>query len=197
MLGYSYLFDVKHDLFNMVDDGKSCSSDPKYSIDKCANEEVERKSLKEFECTSPYWYNKTKICQDPNVGSKVTGMYTDKIEKCHHACLHSCSFFLIMAIKLSRTKMFITSSKSIIKFNFKENIKVTAGYYIYSGLSLIAEIGGCIGLGRTIVWAFGKSLNFGEKLKLIWRNNQLWSTNLELVFLFRSISNFSQNSSTI
>ena len=93
MLGYSYLFDVKHDLFNMVDDGKSCSSDPKYSIDKCANEEVERKSLKEFGCTSPYGYNKTKICQDPNVGSKVAGMYTDKIEKRHHACLHSCSFF--------------------------------------------------------------------------------------------------------
>ena len=29
---------------------------------------------------------------------------------------------------------------------FKENIKVTKAYHIYSGLSLVAEIGGYVGL---------------------------------------------------
>ena len=29
---------------------------------------------------------------------------------------------------------------------FKENIKVTKAYHVYSGLSLIAEIGGYVGL---------------------------------------------------
>ena len=53
--------------------------------------------------------------------------------------------------------------KTQIGIRFKENIKVTKGYYLYSALSLIAEIGGCIGLGRTIVWAYGKAAVIFEK----------------------------------
>ena len=164
-----YQFEVHHDLFKMVDNGKSCMSDPKYSRDKCANEEVERKSLENFGCTSPYGYNKSNICKDPNVGSKVTEIYTDKIQKRHSQCLNPCSFFSIMTMKTKDTKnaFFYGKEKSTIKIIFKENIRVTTGYYLYNGLSLLAQIGGCIGLGRTMVWAFGKSLNFGKKLKLI------------------------------
>ena len=44
----------------------------------------------------------------------------------------------------------MTSSKSIIQISLKENIKVTTGYYLYSGLSLLAEIGGFIGLGQLL-----------------------------------------------
>ena len=168
-LGYSYLLDVKHDLFKMLDDGKSCMSDPKYSRDQCAREEVERISLEKFGCTNPYGYNKTKICQDPIISSKVIEIYTNKIEKRHNKCLNPCSFFSIMAIKMSATEIptFFGKARSQIKINFKENIKVTTGYYLYSGLSLFAEIGGYIGLGQIIVWAFEKLLNFGENLKLI------------------------------
>ena len=34
---------------------------------------------------------------------------------------------------------------SQLKIHFEEIIKVTNGYYLYSGLSLIAEIGGYVG----------------------------------------------------
>ena len=165
-LGYWYEYEVKHDLFNMVDDGKTCSSHPNYSIDMCANNEVERKAIEDFGCTSPYGSNKTKICQDPGIISKVMAIYTKKVEKHHHKCLYPCSFHSIMKISDSDDPNNQTN-KSSIKIDFKENIKVTRGYYLYSGLSLFAEIGGCIGLGRTIVWVYGKSLNFGAKLKLI------------------------------
>ena len=35
---------------------------------------------------------------------------------------------------------------SYLSINFKENIKVNTSYYVYSGLTLIAEIGGYVGL---------------------------------------------------
>ena len=104
-LDHLYRFDVHHDLINMVDDDKFCMSHPKYSRDKCANEEVERKSLENFGCTSPYGYNKTKICQDPNVSSKIIEIYTDIIEKHHSKCLNPCSFFSIMTMKTGDTKL--------------------------------------------------------------------------------------------
>ena len=167
ILKHVYRCKVSHDLFKMIDDGKSCMSHPKYSIDKCANEEVERKSLENFGCTSPYGSNKTNICQDPDVISKVIEMYTEKIEKRHHTCLNPCSFFSIMTMKTSDKKHLFLGSKGKFQIIFKKNIRVTSGYFLYNGLSLLSQIGGCIGLGRTMVWAFGKSLNFAEKLKLI------------------------------
>ena len=177
LVGYWYVYEVKHDLINMVDDGKTCSSHPNYSIDMCANNEVERKAIEDFGCTSPYGSNKTKICQDPDMISNVMVIYTNKVEKYHHKCLNPCSFHSIMKISWDEQIMLVPgkgvwgkpekANKSSIKIQFKENIKVTTGYYLYTGLSLFAEIGGCIGLGRTIVWVYGKSLNFGEKLKLI------------------------------
>ena len=38
------------------------------------------------------------------------------------------------------------SQGSQVEITFKENIKVTSSYYLYSGLSLIAEVGGYVGL---------------------------------------------------
>ena len=35
---------------------------------------------------------------------------------------------------------------SAIVINFQENVEVVSSYYLYSGLSLIAEVGGYVGL---------------------------------------------------
>ena len=45
-LGRIYQLDIKHELFNMLDDnGAPCSNNEEYSKDKCANEVVEKESL--------------------------------------------------------------------------------------------------------------------------------------------------------
>ena len=141
--------------YRLDDIGKPCSFDENYSRDKCVNEEVERKSLQEFNCTTPFGPNKTQICQDPEVGAKVNEIYIEKIEKHRHNCLSPCSFLSIMATK---TKEIIKNASlsggndheepksSVLSINFKENIKVNTSYYVYSGLTLIAEIGGYVGL---------------------------------------------------
>ena len=139
-------------LFRLDDNGKSCSLDENYSRDKCVNEEVETKSLQEFNCTTPFGPNKAQICQDPEVGVKVNEIYIEKIEKHRHNCLSPCSFLSIMATKTKEIDKTKTSSTSYagangqLSINFKENIKVNTSYFVYSGLTLIAEIGGYVGL---------------------------------------------------
>ena len=68
----SYEVDVKHKMFNTLGNGKkkTCSMDPNYSKDNCANIEVEKESIGKFGCTSPFGLNKTKICQNADIISK-------------------------------------------------------------------------------------------------------------------------------
>ena len=80
-LGYSYDIVIKHNLFNMINDENICIAHFKYSKDQCAYKEVDKKSLEYFGCTSPYGPNKTKICQNPDIGLNVTKLYEDTIEK--------------------------------------------------------------------------------------------------------------------
>ena len=56
-------------------------------------------------------------------------------------------------------------SRATMKIVFEENIRVTTGYYLYSGLSLLAEIGGFIGLGQLFVWAYEKTIQIARGLK--------------------------------
>ena len=57
-----------------------------------------------------------------------------------------------MATKTKEIDKTKTSSSSYagangqLSINFKENIKVITSYHLYSGLSLIAEVGGYVGL---------------------------------------------------
>ena len=78
-------------------------------------------------------------------GTKVKEIYANKIEKYHSKCQNPCSFFSVMTIK-TYTALPWPLKGSRIEITFKENIKVTTSYYLYSGLSLIAEVGGYVGL---------------------------------------------------
>ena len=147
-----YHLDVNHEIYNTLENvGKknACSMDPNYSKDNCANREVERESIEEFGCTSPFGINKTKICQNTDAIAKVKEIYTDKIEKHNSTCLNPCSFFPIMTLKTKEKRIpcsFCKSQGSQVEITFKGYIKVSTSYYLYSGLSLIAEVGGYVGL---------------------------------------------------
>ena len=66
-------------------------------------------------------------------------------ENNYNNCYGPCSFVLTKAIK---TREVTNKGKnySSVTVYFDENIKVTNTHYLYSGLSLIAEIGGYVGL---------------------------------------------------
>ena len=70
--------------------------------------------------------------------------YSNQIQA-KSGCNKPCSYVTLRASTVwEREKRYKTIVKMLIYFN--ENIKVTKAYHIYSGLSLIAEIGGYVGL---------------------------------------------------
>ena len=82
---------------------------------------------------------------------KAMNIYRNNFyEENYGGCLNPCSFFSITATKTmyKEIKSFFGFGRtpSQLKIHFEEIIKVTNGYYLYSGLSLIAEIGGYVGL---------------------------------------------------
>ena len=101
-----------------------------------------------YGCTTPFGPRKDKICDDSKNASKVNDMrknwYSNHIQA-KSGCNKPCSYITLRTNTVwEREKRYKTKVKLLIFF--KENIKVTKAYHIYSGLSLIAEIGGYVGL---------------------------------------------------
>ena len=70
--------------------------------------------------------------------------YSNQIQA-KSGCNKPCSYVTLRANTVwEREKRFKTTVKMIIYI--KANIKVTKAYHVYSGLTLIAEIGGYVGL---------------------------------------------------
>ena len=70
--------------------------------------------------------------------------YSSKIQA-NSGCKKPCSYVTLRANRVwERENWYKTISKLLIYF--KENVKITNAYHVYSGLSSIAEIGGYVGL---------------------------------------------------
>ena len=101
-----------------------------------------------YGCTTPFGLHKDKICDNFKNASQVNDMrkrwYSNQIwEK--SGCNKPCSYVTLRSNTVwERERKYKTKVKLVIYF--KENIKVTKAYHIYSGLSLVAEIGGYVGL---------------------------------------------------
>ena len=65
-------------------------------------------------------------------------------EKNYEGCYYPCSYFIVSTKQDKGGGISPGSSKIIL--TFEELIQVTKSHYIYSELSLIAEIGGYVGL---------------------------------------------------
>ena len=130
---------LNHEIFNMLDvEGQQhCNTEPDFDLDLCNEARLERK----IGCTTPFGPNKNRICRDQENGSKAMKHYTDN----YYNCYGPCSFVLTKAIKTSEVTNEGKNYSSVTVY-FDENIKVTDSHHLYSGLSLIAEIGGYVGL---------------------------------------------------
>ena len=101
-------------------------------------------------CTTPYEPNKTNICMNEGDRNKSLAMYKETYESTERKnnCHHPCTFI--------STRATVTSGKiggyingkicTIVVLQFKEIIKVIEAYHLYSLLSMIAEIGGYVGM---------------------------------------------------
>ena len=105
-----------------------------------------------YGCTTPFGLHKDMICDNFENASKVNNMrkrwypdYPSSQIQAKSGCNKPCSYITLRTNTVwEREKRYKTKVKLLIFF--KENIKVTKAYHNYSGLSLVAEIGGYVGL---------------------------------------------------
>ena len=140
--------------------GETCNNEKSYHIDDCNAKGVGMKSLELVGCTNPYVLNKTKICTDVNKSEKANDIYGKFMysEMNYEGCYYPCSYFIVPGKNYQESDSEDLEYAQII-LRFEQLIKETKSYYAYSGLSLIAEIGGYVGL------FLGVSIN---QLTILW-----------------------------
>ena len=138
--------DVEYQVFEMLDyGGNPCVHECDYNKDRCTHELLERKSIELFGCTSPFGPNKDKICRNEENSIKAYELYDETITEYSTNCSMPCSFVSSQAITFREYDL-SSNQTGELKFDFEPVVKITRGIYLYSGLSLIAEIGGYVGL---------------------------------------------------
>ena len=138
---YVLEFDIHKQLAK--DSKPPCEGDPDYSWDKCIHQHLEKASLAKFGCTTPFGPNKDNICTNITIAKKAFNFYQDSINtQKSRTCPVPCKTYRIRAIKrYERSKGYTR-----LVLNLNENVLVSEEVFLYSGLSLIAEVGSYIGL---------------------------------------------------
>ena len=152
-LGKIYEFYLKYEFWDFRRklhdyDGIPCNDEKGYSKDFCYSREIERELLENFGCTSPYGLHKTRICNNATIGEKVMQTYQDAIHTDNYkSCFNPCSYFSISPFTpIVRSSLSNKLAYVNLYFDKDELVKIYESYYIYSELSLIAEVGGYVGL---------------------------------------------------
>ena len=150
-VGKMYSLNIYHKIYELLDyGGESCNNDKSYHLDDCNSKGVDKKSLETIGCTNPYAPNKTKICTDADNGKNATDIYAEFMysnsEKNYEGCYYPCSYFIVSGKNSKGVDVGFAHPFADVLLNFEQLIKETKSYYAYSGLSLIAEIGGYVGL---------------------------------------------------
>ena len=122
--------------------------DSGYGKDQCTDETFEKEMLELHGCTTPFGPQKDKICADEENATKVNDLYKkwySKSIQVKSGCNKPCSYVTLRTTTIFEREKYHNSIVRVVIY-FKENITVTKAYHIYSGLTLIAEIGGYVGL---------------------------------------------------
>ena len=125
--------------------GKPCMDYKDSTRDECVLKAVDKMLLKKFGCTTPFSIDKSKICTDTQIAIQARSMYEDLLyinttflhTKCPYSCTH---------LKSQITSITSFPGEGASRINFPDYIQVYESYYTYYTLSLIAEIGGYVGL---------------------------------------------------
>ena len=110
---------------------------------------IERKALEIYGCTTPYGLRKDQICKNKENGIKVLDKYVETMTRHKYDCKNPCKYIIsrpFIMEDLNYQPNINGQKVAFLRIYFERNIKFTRAHYLYSGLSLIAEIGGYVGL---------------------------------------------------
>ena len=130
--------------------------------DKCALESFDKNANNQFGCTVPFGFGKGNICQDSEIGKVALKDYTEYIDatKRHRTtCLAPCGFVKTKAIVTRDFELDedIVKNDTILQIYFDDYIKTTEEYPTYTFLSIVAQVGGYVGL--FLGWSFNQVIN--------------------------------------
>ena len=138
---------IELEVFHVLDYlGQPCCKDDNENYDTCVAKEVDKFILKEYGCTSPFGLNLDNICKDPNIGLNYISqdmMDFENVKYPHHNCSHPCTY---MKVKSIESHIDLDGSSNMLYLNFQGAVTVMRSQYSYNMLSMIAEIGGYVGL---------------------------------------------------
>ena len=142
-MGEKAQYRLEYDLLEMLNDKfEPCNEDPKYEKDNCIHNEIEKFLMKEFGCTPPHSENKENICTNETISKQVFEYWDSEKFVPRTSCPDPCKVMLFRVMPMASKII----KYSRVKLHFQSRVKVVKSYYAYSGLTVIAEIGGYIGL---------------------------------------------------
>ena len=106
--------------------------------------------MKDFGCTTPFGHKKDSICISEETSKKAFKEFTKSFVTKYHTpgeeieCRNPCTMTTSRIAKVGETTL--DDNYALLRCRFSEHVKVINAFFTYSGMSLIAEIGGHVGL---------------------------------------------------
>lgn len=137
--------EIEMEVYHALDsDEEPCYSHGHGSYDKCILDELDKYVLKKVGCTYPYGNNLENICKNETQAGMID---YELFEFWHqdHVCTHPCTNLLVTG-KFDVKSQAQYYYESLVSFHFYKRVKVVRNQYSYTMLSMVAEIGGYVGL---------------------------------------------------
>ena len=143
---YAFEYEI-HKRLNLGSE-TSCEINDYYNYDLCKHQLAENRSLALFNCTTPYGPNKENICTNQTVAKHVMGIYLDTWREADDLCKVPCKSYNIRPTKMVELSNWFGQRKgyTLMSLFLKGNVITSNEVVLYSGLSMLAEIGGYVGL---------------------------------------------------
>ena len=126
----------------------SCEGNLTYDYEGCVDNYIEIETLRRFGCTTPFGRNKEHICDNVTIASQVLEVYKKYWGHLNTtSCKVPCKTYTMKPIWMKKIKnTHKTRGYTSIVVQMDDKILVSKEVFVYSFLSLVAEIGGYVGL---------------------------------------------------
>ena len=168
----SQAFIFEYEVLTRLEKGSipPCEVRNDFNYDMCIHKHIERESLAKFGCTTPFGPNKSQICSNTSIAQEVLKLYYNIMGNKTSVCKVPCKTYSIRVMKKSSHERF--DGKSEMKLILKDDVLLSEEQFLYSPLSLIAEVGGYVGL------FLGVSVKqFSTLMELLFNRFKRWVNN--------------------
>lgn len=141
---------VNHEVVQLLDEKSACVNvfpEGVADYDGCMYSQLRALMQADVGCTVPWLPDKSDICQDEDTSKRAFDLYQKNRRNQHDICPNSCLFtnmYFGPPVKGQANQEDADIARAI--FYFRRDIKTTREYFLYSALSMVAEIGGYVGL---------------------------------------------------